>query len=146
MSGQLRDGAGNVIGVLPLRIYIDGRSDPVYEITEGGLEGGLRIIAPKADYEAHRNMQGGVVGSPNVDFSAGGDGSSAWQPRGVTVFQRDNGRGFDIGRGIPTRGNLFSARFAGADASKDIATFNVPIRFTKGAYIPKVGGGWQRLT
>jgi hypothetical protein len=145
MSGHLVDAAGNVIGALPLRIFIDGRADPVYEITEGGLEGGLRIVAPNADYEAHRNMQGGMVDSPNVDFSAGGDGSQ-WQPRGVTVFQRDNGRGFDIGRGIVSRGNLFSARFAGTDPLKDLGTFSIPIRFKKGAFVPNGSGGWHKLT
>lgn len=145
MSGRLVDGNGNTIGVLPLRIYIDGREDPVYEITEGGLEGGLRIIAPKADYEAHRNMQMGTWDSPNGDMSAGGAGEDQWHPRGVTVFQRDNGRGFDIGRGIPERGNLFSARFANADPKKDVATFKVPVRFQAGAY-RWTGSSWVKYT
>lgn len=144
MSGRLIDGAGNVLGVLPLRIYIDGREDPVYEIREGGLEGGLRIIAPKADYEAHRNQQGGFGDSVNVDVSAGGDGTAAGGKRGAYIIQRDNGYFTGIGRGRTTRDWALEVRTY-EDATKDYARFGIPLRLSKPYVYIRDGTGWRKV-
>lgn len=117
----------------PIRIYVEGNPEPLLEVRPGGLEGGLRIIAYKADFENPRNFQGGAVGSPNLDISAGGDGSSPDQPRGVVVINRDNGRGMDIGRGRPARGAAMQMR-AYANGARDVVLFRVPVRFAKGAW------------
>lgn len=142
MSGRMVDGSGKIIGVLPIRIYIDGREDPVYEISEGGLEGGLRIIAPNADYENHRNMQGGSVASKNFDISAGGDGSSPDNPRGALVLNRDNGYGTFIGRGRPNRSWAMEVR-SYDDYTKDFAHFGIPTRINQ-LWVPDGHGGWRK--
>jgi hypothetical protein len=144
MSAKMVDANGTVIGVLPLTI-VDDAGNKLYEIREGALEGGLRIIAPRADYENHRNMQGGSVASKNFDISAGGDGSSPDQPRGAVVLNRDNGYGTFVGRGRPTRDWAMETRTYD-DGTKDFVRFGIPVRLSKPYLYVKDGTTWRKVT
>jgi len=146
VSAVLKTADGHVIGQLPITVEAsDGRV--LLEIKEGALEGGLRIIAPAADYEAHRNQQGGFLGweghpvSRGTDVSAGGGTIETRMPYRVNY---DNGSGFFIGRGRATRHWAMEVRTY-EDAARDYVGFlNTPVR-VKRLFVPDGRGGWKRL-
>jgi hypothetical protein len=145
MSAVLKTASGAVIGNLPLTVEAnDGRV--LLEIKEGALEGGLRIIAPAADYEAHRNNQGGFLGwdghpvSKGTDVSSGGGTPETRMPY---VVNRDNGSGFFVGRGRPTRHWAMEVRTF-EDGTKDWVGFlNTPVK-VRHLLVPDGRGGWRK--
>jgi len=144
MTAKMVDASGNVIAPLPIRI-VNEAGESIGELRQGGVTGPefLTLTLYRANIENVRNIQGGVVGDPNLDISAGGDGSPD-NPRGVVVVNGDNGRGIDLGRGRPTRKPALSLRTYD-DGTKDLVTLNVPFRFAKGAFV-QTSTGWRRLT
>lgn len=128
---------------LPADFY-NSKGEKVVSIVEGSVEGTVSVYIHKGDIENVRNIQGGTVDSPNLDISAGGDGSTPDQPRGVVVINHDNGRGIDFGRGRPTRKHAMQLRTYD-DGAKDVVTWNIPVRFAKGAFVQRSDGTWRRL-
>ena len=128
---SIEDGEGYVLGPGPLR-FRNSKGELIAELNENALEGGAELIIHRGDIINVRNIQGGTVESPNLDISAGGDGSPN-NPRGRVTVNYDNGKGFGVGRGRPTRKLAFDVRTYD-DPNDDYALFNIPVRFKQDAY------------